>query len=266
MKLNMIQSKTSRLAKRIRWYSGLLAFLMLFGRASGQTAVETPQRWLLIFDTSVTMERWLPGTTTEMQNLFFDSMSGQLQAGDSVGVWVFADKLHTDKVAPFTWLPGKAAEASSRLTDFLDYEHYSGKTRFAVLGPVLRRIIADSQRLTIVIFCDGKDELNLTPYDANINHTFSEMQADRKKNKVPFVLVVRTQNGKFIGATVNLPPGSLDFPTFPPLPVSAGPGSTKAPVAPAGAEPAPTISAPPLVIVGTNVLTNSEAIKKVSGP
>jgi len=211
MNLNMIDLKISRLAKWVRCFPVLLAVLMLSGRASGQPVTEPPQRWLLIFDTSITMQRWLPGTTTELQNLFYGSMSEQLRAGDSVGVWVFDEKLHTDLCLPFTWQPAKAADEASQLKDFLTQQHYFGSTKFSVLGPVLQRVIAGSQRLTIVLFCDGKDELKLTPYDDSINGTFRAMQADRKKAKDPFILVVRTQLGKFVGATVNLPPAAWIF-------------------------------------------------------
>jgi hypothetical protein len=266
MNLNMIDLKASRLAKWIRCFPVLLAVLMLSGRASGQSVTEPPQRWLLIFDTSVTMQRWLPGTTTELQNLFYGSMSEELRAGDSVGIWVFDEKLHTDRCLPFTWQPAKAADETSQLKDFLTQQRYSGSTKFSVLGPVLQRVIAGSQRLTIVLFCDGKDELKLTPYDDNINRAFHAMQADRKKAKEPFILVVRTQLGKFVGATVNLPPGSLDFPAFPPLPVSDKPVQTHPPVSVQPAESAPVVTAPPLVIVGTKVLTNQDDIKKATGP
>jgi hypothetical protein len=261
----MIQLKQSPSTLGLRWFCASLVALCLLGRSSAQTVQEPPERWLLIFDTSTAMNRWLAGTTTELQNLFFDRMSGQLHQGDSIGVWTFAEKLETGKYPLFNWVPVKAADESAALVDFLDYEKYKGKTKFAVLRPALRQVIENSQRLTIVIFCDGKDELKLTPYDDGINGTFRAMQADRKKVKDPFVVVVRTQNGSFVGATVNLPPGSLDFPAFPPLPLPAD-------VAPANVTPeappftpAPAPPAAPLVIVGTNVVTNQSEIKKLSG-
>ncbi len=249
----------------LRWFSALLLALCLVGRSSGQTLAEPPGRWLLIFDTSADMNRWLAGTTTELQNLFFQSMSGQLHPGDSVGVWTFANKLQTGRYPLFNWQPGNAAEEAARLIDFLDYQKYIGKTKFAVLRPALRQVIENSQRLTILIFCDGKDELKLTPYDDGINATFRAMQADRKRVKDPFVVVIRTQNGSFVGATVNLPPGSLDFPVFPPLPLPAevAPANVAPEVLPV--IPAPPPPAAPLVIVGTNVVTNQSEIKKLSG-
>jgi hypothetical protein len=261
----MIRLKHPSSALGLRWFSALLLALCMVGRSSAQTVQEPPERWLLIFDTSADMNRWLAGTTTELQNLFFQSMSGQMNQGDSVGVWTFAEKLETGKYPLFNWMSGKAADEAASLIDFLDYEKYKGKTKFAALRPALQQVIADSPRLTILIFCDGKDEFKLTPYDEGINETFRVMQADRKRVKAPFVVVVRTQNGKFVGATVNLPPGSLSFPAFPPLPPPAdvAPGNLAPEALPV--TPAPAPPAAPLVIVGTNVVTNQSEIKKLSG-
>jgi hypothetical protein len=102
----------------------------------------------------------------------------------------------------------------------------------------------------------------LTPYDKEINQTFQQLNLGRKDLKVPFVLVVRTQEGQFVGATVNVPPGSLDLPPFPllPEPVEAAPPS---PVqTPVNVPPPVVVPAPQLIIVGTNVLTNTDGLKQ----
>lgn len=244
----------------------LLAALLLPAPAPAQDDSQPPERWLLIFDTSSTMQHWLAGTTTELQNLFFSNISSQLHAGDSLGVWTFDKKLHTGRYPLFTWQPQNAADEASQLINFLDFEHYSGRTRFAVLQPFLGRVIANSPRLTVLIFCDGKDKLKLTPYDDGINRVFDAMQADRNKLKAPFVVVIRTQAGKFVGASVNLPPGLLNVPTFPPLPQAAQIAPANPPVDSPASPPPPLPPVAPLVIVGTHVLTNADEIKKISGP
>ncbi|MGA2869847.1 MAG: hypothetical protein ABSF34_11900 [Verrucomicrobiota bacterium] len=245
-----------------RWLAAALAALVLFSHASAQTAApEQPQRWLLIFDTASTMKKFVPATTAELQNLFFGSISGQVRVGDSVGVWTFGKKLYAGEYPQLTWMPGQAAADAASLTIFLKNQHYVDKTTYAALHPVLDKVIAHSQRLTVIIFCDGRDNLTLTPYDKEINQTFREIKAVQKDLKVPFVLVVRTQEGQFVGATVNMPPGSLDLPPFPLLPqpvetVPANPAQT-----PVNAPP-PVVPAPSLIIVGTNVLTNTNGLKQ----
>jgi hypothetical protein len=246
----------------------VLAAMALFSRARGQTVVEPPQRWLLVFDTSITMKGCLPATATELQDIFISSMTGQLREGDSVGVWTFGEKLRAAQYPQFVWIPSQAASAAAGLNDFIKREHYLGDTTFSALWPTLRQVIAHSQRLTIVIFCDGQDTFKLTPYDDGINRVLKQMRAARHKSQAPFVVVVRTQNGQCVGATVNLPPGNLDLPPFPLLPQAVEVLTTNAPSSPAD-EPViapPVVTAPPLVIVGTNVITNPEEIKKATGP
>lgn len=246
--------------------AAVLAIMFLGSRAMAQALLEPPQRWLLIFDTSATMKNWLPATTTEVQNVFISSMSGRLHEGDSVAVWTFDKKLRTGDYPVIAWVPSLAASEASDLVSFLNKTHYLNSTRFAALAPALKQVIAHSQRLTIVIFSDGMDELKLTPYDQDINQAFKQLKEARKKLKNPFVVVVRTQEGQFVGATLNLPPGGLDFPSFPPLPVEMAPVPTNVPPPVVTAPTAPVVTVPPLVIVGTNVITDTNELKKTTGP
>jgi hypothetical protein len=261
----MIPLKSPKTAARC--FAVALATIVLISYVSAQTAVE-PRRWLLVFDTSVTMKNWLPATTTELTDVFISSMGGELHEGDSVGVWTFDQKLHAADYPQFIWVPTQAASAASDLNRFLDHASYFGKTKFAMLEPALRHVIAQSQRLTIVIFCDGQDTLKLTPYDHDINGIFKQMKAARKKLQQPFVIAIRTQNGQFIGATVNIPPGNIDFPTFPPLPEEIEVVTTNSsPSLPPGiTPPPPVVVVPPLVIVGTNIITDTNELKKATGP
>ncbi|HEY2329588.1 MAG TPA: hypothetical protein VGI63_07215, partial [Verrucomicrobiae bacterium] len=91
------------------------------------------------------------------------------------------------------------------------------------------------------------------PYDQGINQAFVDGIAERRKSQQPFVVVLRSQFGKYIGCTLNYPPGNLNIPPFPapPPPVVVVP-------------PRPVVVAPPapvpdLVIVGTHVGTNLNA-------
>jgi hypothetical protein len=148
------------------------------------------------------------------------------------------------------WQPAQAATLTSNLLVFLRAQKSSGDARLAVLQPVLDGVVADSAQFTAVIFCDGDSEITATPYDAGVNQTFRDGRAERKKNAQPFVVVLRSAAGKYLGCTVNFPPGAINLPPFPPPPpVTNPPPRVFVPVKPA---PAP-VAAPSLVIVGTNV-------------
>ena len=249
------------LAGARRWLvAGLLA-LVLGSRASAQS--EQPERWLFIFDTSFAMKKKLPAVEAELKEVMASAVSGQVQAGDSVGVWTFNRELHAGQFPLVTWDPARAAVLASNLVTFLHKQSYSGETTWSALQPLLGQVIQNSARLTIVIFCDGQGAVNWTPYNDGINQTFSQTLAERKKTNQPFVLLVRTQHGQFTGCTVNFPPGALNVPPFPPLPepVKIVP-TNPPPVVPVVVKPPPVI-VPSLFIVGTNVGTNLNDLPKV---
>ena len=248
-------------AAAARWLLAALAALALVSRAPAQTAPE--ERWLLVFDTSAVMKKRLPAVEAAVTGFFATSAAGQLHAGDSVGVWTFDQQLHAGQFPLTVWPPESAAGATSNLIAFIHAQRYEGRTTFAALQPALNRVIENSERLTVVIFCDGQNEITWTPYNDGINQTFRQSQAERKKARQPFVLLLRTQRGKFIGSTVNFPPCILNVPPFPALPVEVKPVPTNNPAPPpvrVAVKPPPVV--PALVIIGTNISTNLADISK----
>ncbi|HEX5398024.1 MAG TPA: hypothetical protein VFY06_03140 [Verrucomicrobiae bacterium] len=233
-------------------------FWIAAGRA--QTASQTvDNRFLFIFNTSSDMKKRSASVQAEVNQLLATSLGGQLSAGDSIGVWTFDQDLRTGQYPLQRWRPEDAVAIASRINKFVSGQRYANRTRFAALQPELNRVIQGSGRLTILIFCDGEDEIHWTPYDASINQVFKQRQAEQKRAQQPFVLVLRTQLGKYAGSTMNFPPGMVSLPEFPPWPA---PPPAPAPVKTPTNEPAPApavqpvITGPPLIIVGTNVMTN----------
>ncbi len=209
-------------------------------------------RCLFIFDTSSAMKKRLPALTNQIDNLFFSGLRGQLQPGDSIGVWVFNRELRFGQIPLQKWSPGRAYAVADNLKSLVMQESYSKTTQFGVLQPYLGDLVQNSERLTVFIFTDGDGQFVGTPYDADINAVFKQNFENMRKAKEPFVLVLRAQLGKFTGAVVSMPPGTVGLPQFPPLP--SPPASTNA-------HSTPTVQAPPpveapLIIVGTRVGTN----------
>ena len=169
------------------------------------------------------------------------------------------------------WQPERSPATISNLVKFVQREWFAGDTRMNALQPALGNIIAASDRLTVLIFCDGNSQLDWTPYGSVINQTFQQNFAERKKSRQPFVLLLRTQQGKFTGCTVNFPPGEINVPAFPAWPEPPKPVVELPPPTPAPA-PTPTpltpksaaVPVPALIIVGTHVGTNLDDLKKIS--
>ena len=227
-------------------------FLIPAGRA--QTAPQiSGGRYLFIFDISAEMKKRLPAVQNEVNELMSTSMGGQLHAGDSIGVWVFDRDLQTRQFLQERWMPEDAVTIASSINKFVGKQRYANNTRFDALQPQLNQLIQNSGRLTVLIFCDGEDEIKWTPYDAGINQVFQQRLAEQKKTGQPFVLVFRTQLGKYAGCTMNFPPGMVSIPDFPPPPAPPAPASP--PPAPV-VKPPPPIIGPPLIIIGKKVETN----------
>jgi hypothetical protein len=234
----------------------LLAAVLLIPTLRAQTAAQNvDNRLLLVFETSAATKKSMPSVEIFLKQFFAMDMNGQLQRGDTVGVWTFDHHLQAGQFPLQHWVPEDAAAIVSNITAFVERQHYAKNGSFDELSQPLNQIMQDSEQLTVLIFCDGRSEIHGTPYDAEINGVFQQ-QAKQIKVGQPFVIVLRSQLGKYIWATVGVPPAMINFPQFPPLPQ---PVEVTAPAAPTNLSPvapAPLVIVPSLIIIGTNVGTN----------
>lgn len=212
-------------------------------------------RYLLIFDTSSAMKARVPATQYTVERLLFSMMNGQLHPGDTIGVWTFDRKLRAGEFPLHHWLPQNAALIASNITNFVERQHYSKSTRFDAIMPAVNNLVRSSERLTVLIFCDGEEEIKGTPFDGAINSVFKQNERALRKADQAFIVVLRSQLGQYIGYTVNSSAIGVNFPDFPPLPSPppVAPVKTNSPPPP---PPTPVVKTPPLVIIGTNVGTN----------
>ena len=244
-----------------RWLLAALAALTLVVRAPAQPQME--DRWLLVFDTSWAMKKRLSGVEAAVKSFFATKANGQLQPGDSVGVWTFNKQLRTGEFPLTTWMPEREDETVSNLIAFLRKQHYTSTTSLAALQPRLNEVIAASDRLTILIYCDSDSKITWSPYDDGINETFRKNMDERRKSHQPFVVVLRTQGGKYIGGTVSFPPNMLNLPAFPAPPPQAKPVVEPPPVVRNPVKP-PAAVVPSLIIVGTNFSSNPADIPSMT--
>lgn len=227
--------------------------MLLLGLATLAAAAEPAGggRWLLIFDTSATMKKFLPGTEAALKNFLATSADGQLQPGDSVGVWLMNQQVNA-QFPTFNWSPAEAGTFVKNLGEFMKRQPFAAPSQLAGMSSSLNYVVANSRRLTVVIFTDGQSAIAGTTYDDGVNQMFRDTVEERRKEAQPIAVVLRSQLGKYVGCTINYPPGPVNLPPFPPPP--APPVVTNLPVV----KPANTAAqaAPSLVIVGTAVSTN----------
>ena len=205
-------------------------------------------RYLFIIDTSSNMKNRVPALQKTLITMLATSLGGQLHTGDTIGVWTFNQDLHPGDVPLQVWDANDAAVIAANLAQFIGSQKYANKTRFEALQPLLNQVVKGSERLTVVIFCDGATKITGTTFDTGINQLFEQNVAAQKKARQPFIVLLRSQQGKYIGCTVSYPPQLVSFPNFPPLPTP--PSAPKPlPIPP----PLPAVVAPSLIINGTNI-------------
>lgn len=254
----------SNIKFKLRPVLALLA-LLLSGQLVHAQDQDVPSHYLLIFDTSADMKHRVKAEQFEITQILSTSMGGQLQDGDSLGVWAFDQTLRAGQFPLVTWAPEDANDIGHGINAFISQQHYSKTTRFAALQPLLNQVIQGSPRLTVIIFSDGEDNITWTPYNDGINEMFSERKATQLKSRQPFILVIRFQFGQYVGCTINFPPGMLNFPPFPPLPPPPPVETAPAPTPVVVPESAPQTN-PSLIMVGTNIMDNNTPAAPVSQP
>lgn len=243
--------KTRMHSNRMVTGAGLLALLLggihAIPALPAQPAVRNvDSRFLLVFDTSAEMKRRLPAVQKALDAMLATSMNGQLHSNDTIGVWTFDQELRSGQFPLQRWKPDNAVMVASTINAFVGGQRYAKKTRFEALVPLLSQVVNSSERLTVVIFCDGNGEIHGTPYDTGINQIFQQRREERQKAKLPIAIVLRSQLGEFVDCMASFPPQPVSLPEFPPLP-EPPPPPTKAALAPASPRP----TAPPLIIIGT---------------
>jgi hypothetical protein len=238
-----------------RIFSALLAGFFLIQGLRAQPAEQgLDNRVLLVFEMSADMKKRLPAEQIGLNGALATSLNGSLQPGDSIGVWTFDQELHAGQYPLQTWVPENGADIASNIVAFVGKQRYAKSAGFDALVAALNRVVQKSERLTVLIFCDGETAIGGTPFDTGINQIFQEHQAGQKKAKQPFLIVMRAQLGEYAGCTVNFPPLPANFPAFPPPPPPPEPPAPKPDATPP--PPEPPAELPPLIIVGKTVGTN----------
>ena len=213
---------------------------------------KVPGRYLFIFDTSANMKSRLPALQISLSSMLATAMGGQMHLGDTIGAWTFNQDLYPGDFPLQVWDSGDAANIASDIMRFLNSRKFTSKTHFEALQPLLSQVVKGSERLTVVIFCDGATKITGTTFDTGINKLFEQNAAAQKKAHQPIVVMLRSQLGKYVGCTVSLPPQLVSFPEFPPLP-EPPPAPKPAPAPAPVPAPAPPVVQPSMIITGTNV-------------
>jgi len=214
--------------------------------AQTRAAKQSSGRYLFIVDTSANMQRRAPAVLKAVQNLLLSGMHVQLQAGDTIGVWTYNQQLWAGNLPLQRWSPENEQLVASNIVAFLKTQRFEKKARLEAVLQELQPLVKESEKLTVLLISDGSQSVSGTPYDRNINEFFKANAKEQKQQRMPFITVLRSYHGEFIGASLNLAPWPVEFPAFPPERKIAAAPKPKLPVEKTNAPP----TAPPLIVVG----------------
>jgi hypothetical protein len=184
------------------------------------------ERFLLIVDTSAAMKKRAAKVEQVVGNLFAGGLGEQLHRGDTIGVWTYTDDLQAGQFPLQRWTPQTSGLIAQGIVDFLKSRKYEKTARLAPVIAQMQSVVADSDKITVLLISDGESALTGTPFDVPIAEAYRTNAADQRKQQMPFLTVLRAVKGKFIGFTVNTPPWPVEFPKFPVTPEPATPATT----------------------------------------
>ncbi|MBC8097439.1 MAG: hypothetical protein H7Y43_16665 [Akkermansiaceae bacterium] len=172
-------------------------------------------RWLLILETSRAMQPRADAAQQLMANLVASGMNGQMLRGDTIGVWTFNDTLNLGQFPLQQWTPETSRSVGGRIYEFLQAQKNEKSSRLEKVIPEMDQLIKASEFITVVLVTDGLSQMRGTPYDAQINASFKEWQAQQKASQMPFLTLLRAEKGTMTHGFVNTPPFPLELPPLP---------------------------------------------------
>jgi hypothetical protein len=187
-------------------------------------------------------------------------MKGELRKGDTIGLWTFSDRLSTD-FPMLVWSENGKDDLADQVGGYLRHLRYEKRSRLDKVLPALNQVIADSERLTVILVFDGSGLIRGTPFDNDINGLLKKNALQFRAAHEPFVTILAARDGAVFDYTINYPNSVMVPHTADPLP----PPETNAPPPVVAEAPTPPTNPPveptspprriEIIMSGTNLVT-----------
>jgi len=262
--MDSLEKKIMALLRYFGWGRLTLAGLCLTlcgSLPAAPAAPLPPGRFLLLMDTSFSMRARADGVAQTLESLLAADLDGRLRPGDTMGMWTFNQQVYHGRFPLQTWSPAQRDAVTARVLEFIREQRYENK---ADLDQVITRVlplVRDSELITLILLTDGSVPVHGTPFDENINNSFQTLRREQRRARMPFIVILRAENGRFVNHVVGQPPWRFSIPLLPreeaalasattPEPKSPQPAPHPTPpakTAPAVAHPVPAPSPEPVI-------------------
>lgn len=250
---------------------GLALFVALLFPLSAQTQTPpapnpaTAERFLVIVETSAAMQKRAENVQKALGSVIASGLQGQIGEDCTVGVWTFNEKLFTGQLPLQLWNSTTRQKVALTVVQFLQQQKNEKPGRLAAAWEAATNVVAQSDRITLLLVTSGADPVVGTPFDAAITESFLKNSDQQRKQNMPFLTILRAVKGKFVAFAVNMPPWPLEVPAYP-----DGYRPTPPPPAPAviaETKPTPVVKRPdPGMLSPTNTIYLAETSAPVEVP
>src|SRR6266404_7021743 len=197
----------------------LLAMLALttspFPAVSQTNSTPPANRYLLIIETSHSMQRRSDGMLAAVQQLLNSGIGGQLKRGDTLGVWTYNQDLYPGRFPLQHWSPETQRTVTDLVVSFLQQQKLEKQSTFVPVLPALEGLVKNSPFLTVIVVSVGDQKIQGTPYDDQINALYASWELEQQKARMPLITILRAKAGKFTDFSVNAAPWPVEMPPLP---------------------------------------------------
>lgn len=222
------------------------------------------ERFLVIVETSAAMQKRAENVQKALGSVISSGLSGNIGYGSTIGVWTFNEQLFTGQLPLQLWTPANRQRVALTMVQFLQQQKNEKAARLSVAWAAATNIIAQSERITVLLITSGNDPVTGTPFDAAITESFIKNADAQRKANMPYLTILRAVKGKFVAFAVNMPPWPLEVPEYPD---GFKPAPPPAPVVVETNPPAPVVKRlDPSILAATNTIYLTETSPPVEVP
>jgi hypothetical protein len=191
------------------WLLGAWFPCALMAQTNLAKAPSSGNRYLLVVDTSSAMQRRSEGTEKTVADLLSSGLEGELQPGDTLGVWTFNEDVYAGRFPLQHWSAEDAQAITARVVSFLKAQKHEKDANLPKVLAAVGSLIKGSDSITVLLVSDGSQELHGTPIDARINDYYKRWSKDQKKARLPFITALRGRGGQVVDFAVTASPWPL---------------------------------------------------------
>jgi len=191
------------------------------------------QRFLFIVDTSSDMEALKDENEATLYDLLRTGLYGQMQTGDTYGVWTYDKETHAGRFPMQVWDARRSTQLATMAAAHLSNQNYENKDDVKRMINLLMTVVQAVSNLNVFVVSDGGSTMRGTPFDKAINAEYKKKHRERNSAKRPFVTTLVARDARIIGQSVIVAGEPIILPERP-LPTVAVAKNVPPPNRPAG--------------------------------